>query len=51
MDFANKIYSTYPYSLEYSNVSSYREYFKSIFQIPAYPITEKEWDIIIEQIN
>ncbi len=51
MDFANKIYSTYPYSLEYSNVSSYREHFKSIFQIPAYPITEEEWDIIIEQIN
>lgn len=51
MDFANKIYSTYPYSLEYSNVSSYREHFKSIFQIPAYPIAEEEWDIIIEQIN
>ena len=51
MDFANKIYSTYPYSLEYSNVSSYREHFKSIFQIPAYPITEEEWDVIIEQIN
>lgn len=31
MDFANKIYSTYPYSLEYSNVSSYREHFKLIF--------------------
>lgn len=50
-DFANKIYSTYPYSLEYSNVSSYRQHFKSIFQIPAYPITEEEWDVIIDQIN
>ncbi len=51
VDFANKICSTYPYSLEYSDVSPYREHFKSIWQIPAYPISEEEWDIIIEQIN
>ena len=51
MDFANKIYSTYPYSLEYSNVSSYKEYFKSIFQIPAYHLSEEEWNKIIDQIN
>ena len=41
VDFANKICSTYPYSLEYSDVSPYREHFKSIWQIPAYPISKK----------
>ena len=50
-DFASKICSTYPYSLEYSNVNSYKEHFKQIFQIPTYPISEEEWNMIIEKIN
>lgn len=51
MDFANKIYRTYPYSLKDADVSSYKEHFKSIYHIPRYPISDEEWDMIIEQIN
>lgn len=51
MDFANKIYKTYPYSYADADVSSYKEHFKSIYNIPRYPISDKEWDMIIERIN
>ena len=43
MDFANKIYRTYPYSLKDADVSSYKEHFKSIYHIPRYPISDEEW--------
>ena len=51
LDFANKIYSSYPYSFEYADVSSFKEHFKSIYHIPRYPLSDTEWDRIIIKIN
>lgn len=51
IDFVNKIYRTYPYSLKDADVSSYKEHFKSIYNISGYPISDEEWNMIINQIN
>lgn len=49
--FSNEIKQSYPYDLSQADISEYKEALRAQLNIPAFPITDEEFDEIINRIN
>ena len=49
--FTNEIKKNYPYDLSQADISQYKEALRAQLNIPAYPISDEEFDGIINMIN
>ncbi len=49
--FINEINQSYPYDLSQADISQYKNTLRCQLNIPAYPITDEEFDEIINKIN
>ena len=49
--FANEIKQNYPYDLSQADISPYKDALRGQLRIPAYPVTDEEFDDIINEIN
>ena len=49
--FANEIKQSYPYDMSQADISQYKNALRGQLNIPAYPITDEEFEKIINIIN
>ena len=49
--FANEIKQSYPYDMSQPDISQYKNALRGQLNIPAYPITDEEFEEIINKIN
>lgn len=49
--FANEIKQSYPYDISQADISKYKNALRGQLNIPAYPITDEEFEKIINIVN
>ncbi len=49
--FANEIKQSYPYDISQADITQYKDSLRGQLSIPAYPISDEEFDVIIDTIN